>query len=84
MKNNTQGEYFSAPFSKKKRSKQIVNQQDMEQRILYYRKAWQERTLNIDTPRLAQRIIDFETKIEPILPDVASQTDQSTTPSTNK
>lgn len=65
MKNNAQEEYFSAPF----RPTNQASEEDRERRIRHFRKAWQEGTLDINAPRLAQSIIDFETEVEPILPE---------------
>ena len=65
MKNKAQEESFSAP----RRPKNIISSQDNEHRIEYLRKAWQDGSLKINTFRLAQRMVDFETKVEPSLPN---------------
>ena len=64
MKNKTQEEFLSIS----NRSKHLANAHKSEQRIEYFRKAWQEGSLTVNTPRLAQRIIDFETNVEQALP----------------
>ena len=68
MKNKTQEEFLSISD----RPKHAVNAQNSDQRIEYFRKAWQEGSLTVNTPRLAQRIIDFETNVEQALPKTPS------------
>ena len=68
MKNKAQEECFSAPNHPRG---QHQDQADREQRIRYLKKAWQDGSLKINSQRLAQRIIDFESQVEPVLPEVS-------------
>ena len=63
MKHNAQEELFSAQQLPRNTPKKTS-----EQKIQFYRKAWQEGSLEVDTTRLAQKIMDFEQQVENAFP----------------
>ncbi len=70
MKNNAQKEYYwRLPES----SNEIRSRKDREKRIQFLRKAWQDRSLTIDSSQLAEKIINFEREIESVLPATPAQ-----------